>query len=292
VCFSYAINFSATALQSKLQLGDGDLEIQLPWEVPTAEIPSPEIPKAEALTSGNSNIETPVGNTPDTESSAPQSILPGPGYFLSGFDRPLLPVVTAVMNPQNPTYNLSAMHWGLVPHWCKSPQQAKELSTYGLNARTETLTEKPLFRDAWKSQPCLVPVSGFFEWQAIGKKKQPHYIYASDLQPLLFAGIYAQWTDTETGELQQSYAIITTDANPLMREIHNVKLRMPVILETAEAKAYLLGDATLRETLLKPCDNAILTAHPVASWLNHTRANRNVKEALLPIEKDFPQTLF
>ncbi len=282
MCFSYAINFSATALQSKLQLGDGDLEIQLPWEVPSAEIPSPEIPTAEALSSGNPAMET----------SASQSILPGPGYFLSGFDRPLLPVITAALNPQNPTYSLSAMHWGLVPHWCKSPQQAKELSTYGLNARAETLTEKPLFRDAWKSQPCLVPVSGFFEWQAIGKKKQPHYIYASDLQPLLFAGIYAQWTDTETGELQQSYAIITTDANPLMREIHNVKLRMPVILETAEAKAYLLGDTTLRETLLKPCDNAILTAHPVASWLNHTRANRNVKEALLPIEKDFPQTLF
>ena len=282
MCFSYAINFSATALQSKLQLGDGDLEIQLPWEVPSAEIPSPEIPTGETLTSSNSA----------TESSAVESILPGPGYFLSGFDRPLLPVITAVMNPQKPTYNLSAMRWGLVPHWCKSPQQAKELSTYGLNARTETLTEKPLFRDAWKSQPCLVPVSGFFEWQAIGKKKQPHYIYASDLQPLLFAGIYAQWTDTETGELQQSYAIITTDANPLMREIHNVKLRMPVILETAEAKAYLLGDATLRETLLKPCDNAILTAHPVASWLNQVKVNRNIPSALLPVEKDFPQTLF
>ena len=282
MCFSYAINFSATALQSKLQLGDGDLEIQLPWEVPTAEIPSPEIPTAETLTSGNSATET----------SAPQSILSGPGYFLSGFDRPLLPVITAALNPQNPTYSLSAMHWGLVPHWCKSPEQAKELSTYGLNARTETLTEKPLFRDAWKSQPCLVPVSGFFEWQAIGKKKQPHYIYASNLQPLLFAGIYAQWTDTETGELQQSYAIITTDANPLMREIHNVKLRMPVILETAEAKAYLMGDATLRETLLKPCDNAILTAHPVASWLNQVKVNRNIPSALLPVEKDFPQTLF
>ena len=282
MCFSYAINFSATALQSKLQLGDGDLEIQLPWEVPSAEIPSPEIPTGETLTSSNSA----------TESSAVESILPGPGYFLSGFDRPLLPVITAVMNPQKPTYNLSAMRWGLVPHWCKSPQQAKELSTYGLNARTETLTEKPLFRDAWKSQPCLVPVSGFFEWQAIGKKKQPHYIYASDLQPLLFAGIYAQWTDTESGELQQSYAIITTDANPLMREIHNVKLRMPVILETAEAKAYLLGDATLRQTLLKPCDNAILTAHPVASWLNQVKVNRNIPSALLPVEKDFPQTLF
>jgi putative SOS response-associated peptidase YedK len=109
---------------------------------------------------------------------------------------------------------------------------------------------------------------------------------------MLFAGLYAQYTDTETGEQQKTYAIITTEANALMREIHNVKKRMPVILDAAEAKRYLLGDASLRETFLKPCDDAILRAHPVGNWLNHARANRNVKEALLPIEKDFPQTLF
>jgi putative SOS response-associated peptidase YedK len=282
VCFSYAINFSATALQSKLQLGDGALDIQLPWEIPASEIPASESPARE----------TPSPETPATESDSLQSILPGPGYFLSGFDRPLLPVITAVVNQENPTYQLSAMRWGLIPHWCKSPEQAKELSVYGLNARTETLTEKPLFRDAWKSQPCLIPVSGFFEWQAIGKKKQPHYIYGANNQPMLFAGLYAQYTDTETGEQQQTYAIITTEANALMREIHNVKKRMPVILDATEAKCYLQSDASLRETFLKPCHDGILRAHPVGNWLNHARANRNVKEALLPIEKDFPQTLF
>lgn len=287
MCFSYAINFSATALQSKLQLGNGALDIQLPWEIPASEIPASESPARETP-----SPETPSPETPATESDSLQSILPGPGYFLSGFDRPLLPVITAVVNQENPTYQLSAMRWGLIPHWCKSPEQAKELSVYGLNARTETLTEKPLFRDAWKSQPCLIPVSGFFEWQAIGKKKQPHYIYAANNQPMLFAGLYAQYTDTETGEQQQTYAIITTEANALMREIHNVKKRMPVILDAAEAKCYLQSDASLRETFLKPCHDSILRAHPVGNWLNHARANRNVKEALLPIEKDFPQTLF
>ncbi|MFM6952142.1 MAG: SOS response-associated peptidase, partial [Bacteroidota bacterium] len=182
--------------------------------------------------------------------------------------------------------------WGLVPHWCKSPEQAQELSVYGLNARAETLDQKPLFRDAWKAQPCLVPVSGFFEWQTIGKKKQPHYIYATDLQPLLFAGIYAAWTDTQTGEQLQSYAIITTEANDLMAEIHNLKKRMPVVLNADQAKDYLRGDAQARETLLKPCDNGLLTAHPVAPWLNSTKVDRNVPQALLPVEKDFPQTLF
>ena len=292
MCFSYAINFSATALQSKLQLGDGAVDIQLPWEIPTSEIPASESPARETPSSETPSAQSSATETAATESAAHPSILPGPGYFLSGFDRPLLPVITAVVNPENPTYQLSAMRWGLIPHWCKSPEQAKELSVYGLNARTETLTEKPLFRDAWKSQPCLIPVSGFFEWQAIGKKKQPHYIYGANNQPMLFAGLYAQYTDTETGELQQTYAIITTEANALMRDIHNVKKRMPVILDAAEAKRYLQGDASLRETFLKPCDDAILRAHPVGNWLNHARANRNVKEALLPIEKDFPQTLF
>jgi putative SOS response-associated peptidase YedK len=279
MCFSYAINFSASALQSKLQLGDeAQLDIQLPWETPTKAMDA-EAPLLE------------------------------PGYYLSGFDRPLLPVITLPntigkdrenglvpndLSSEKPSlaYLLSAMRWGLIPHWCKTPEQAQELSLYGLNARAETLQEKPLFRDAWKTQPCLIPVSGFFESQTIGKKKQPHYIYAADHQPLLFAGLFAQWTDTQTGELLQSYSIITTDANDLMAEIHNVKKRMPVILSNPQAKAFLLGDAAARETLLKPCDNDVLKAHPVANWLNQMKVNRNVPQALLPVEKDFPQTLF
>lgn len=264
MCFSYAINFSASALQTKLQLGDdAQLDIQLPWETPTKAMDA-EAPLLE------------------------------PGYFLSGFDRPLLPLITLPNTPSQPSpdYLLSAMRWGLIPHWCKTLEQAQELSLYGLNARAETLQEKPLFRDAWKTQPCLIPVSGFFESQTIGKKKQPHYIYAANYQPLLFAGLFAEWTDTQTGELLQSYSIITTDANDLMAEIHNVKKRMPVILNTQQAKDYLRGDAAARETLLKPCDNDVLKAHPVANWLNQMKVNRNVPQALLPVEKDFPQTLF
>jgi len=259
MCFSYAINFSASALQTKLQLGGpSDLDIPLPWET-----------------------------------SGPDQPLVSPGFFISGFNKPTLPVVTKALTPsQSAPYQLSAMHWGLIPHWCKSAEQAQELSTYGLNARAETLGEKPLFRDAWKSQPCLVPVSGFFEWQTIGKKKQPYYIYAADQQPLLFAGMYAAWTDTQTGEQHQTYAIVTTEANALMAEIHNLKKRMPVILNAQQAKDYLQGEAPARETLLKPCAEEILASHPVATWLNQVKVNRNVPQALLPIEKDFPQTLF
>lgn len=256
MCFSYAINFSANALQSKLQLGDvGPMEIQLPWETPTAD-----------------------------------AMVRDPGYFLSGFDRPLMPVLTIPQFTNHCT--LTAMRWGLIPHWCKTHEQSVELSIYGLNARSETLDEKPLFRDAWKSQPCLIPASGFFEWQSVGKRKQPYYIHASDGLPLLFAGIFAVWLDTQTGEEMKSYSIITTEANELMAEIHNVKKRMPVILGSADAKAYLLGDVASRSALLKPCSDSVITAHPVGTWLNGVKAQRNIPQALLPIEKDFPQTLF
>jgi putative SOS response-associated peptidase YedK len=201
-----------------------------------------------------------------------------------------MPVVT-VTNARE-QYALTAMRWGLVPHWCKSQEQSQELSLYGLNARAETLDEKPLFRDAWKSQPCLVPLSGFFEWQSVGKRKQPYYIYSSDQSPLLIAGVFAVWLDTQTGEEMKSYSIITTEANALMSEIHNVKKRMPVILGSDDAKAYLRSDVETRAALLKPCEESVISAHPVGTWLNAVKAKRNVSQALLPIEKDFPQTLF
>lgn len=260
MCFSYAINFSAQSLQTKLQLGDGDfLQVPLPWEN--------------------------------------QPTLVEPGYFISGFDRPTLPVITT--NTPTPNVEVSSlflkllpMRWGLIPHWCKSLDQAQELSLYGLNARAETVSEKPLFRDAWQSKPCLVPVGGFFEWQSQGKQKQPYFIHAADRQPLLMAGLYSSWLDTQTGEEVQSYAILTTEANALMAEIHNLKKRMPVILTSDEAKQFLAGSEPERTQYLKPCAEGLLEAYPVGKWLNQVKVNRNVASALEPIEKDFPQTLF
>lgn len=260
MCFSYAINFSTQSLQTKLQLGDADaLELPLPWEN--------------------------------------QPLLVDPGYFLSGFDRPTLPVVTAnvptpEMEDSSISLKLQPMRWGLIPHWCKSLEQAQELSLYGLNARAETVSQKPLFRDAWQSKPCLIPVSGFYEWQSIGKQKQPYFIHASDRQPLLMAGLYSCWLHAETGEEVQSYAILTTEANALMAEIHNLKKRMPVILSSEEAKRFLRESESQRTQYLKPCAEGLLEAYPVAKWLNQVKVNRNVASALEPMEKDFPQTLF
>lgn len=260
MCFSYAINFSAQSLQTKLQLGDGDIfDVPLPWET--------------------------------------QPKLVDPGFFLSGFDRPSLPIITAKSsNPETDSnaisLKLKPMRWGLIPHWCKSAEQALELSAFGLNARVETVAEKPLFRDAWQSQPCLVPVSGFYEWQSQGKQKQPYYIYAADREPLLMAGLYSKWIDTQTGEEVQSYAILTTEANTLMADIHNVKKRMPVILQSHDAKQFLRLPNHQRTQYLRPCAEDLLQAHPVGKWLNQVKVNRNVASAQNPVEKDFPQTLF
>lgn len=143
-----------------------------------------------------------------------------------------------------------------------------------------------------KPSPAWCPQVAFSNGKPSERKKQPHYIYATDLQPLLFAGIYAAWTDTQTGEQKQSYAIITTEANALMAEIHNLKKRMPVVLNANQARDFLLSNREKRTALLRPCGEDVLTAHPVGTWLNQQKVQRNIPQALLPIEKDFPQTLF
>jgi putative SOS response-associated peptidase YedK len=138
----------------------------------------------------------------------------------------------------------------------------------------------------------VIPASGFFEWKEVNTKKYPHYIQMKDESVMLMAGIFSQWLDPETGELQQTYAIVTTEANVLMQEIHNVKKRMPVILDGLSAQLYLGSSAAERKTILQPCDNDLIKAHQVGDWLNNSRGFRNLESAILEVKKDFPQSLF
>lgn len=260
MCFTYAVNFSAQSLQSKLHLGDaGTLD--------------PSNPYAHISFMDEGNWEASI---------------PKPGYFFSGFEQPQLPVL--IGQPTN--IALKSMKWGLIPSWVKSAEKAQELFAYGLNARAETIEEKPMFRDAWKQSACVIPASGFFEWKEVNKKKYPHYIQMKDESVMLMAGIFSEWVDPETGELRETFAIITTEANELMREIHNVKKRMPVILNGTSARLFLCASTNERKTILQPCDNDLITAHQVGDWLNNSRGSRNVEGAILEVKKDFPQSLF
>ena len=125
------------------------------------------------------------------------------------------------VSPQDNQKEVVPLYWGLMPSWAKDKKMAAQM----INARAETITEKPPFRSAFKSRRCLIPADGFYEWQKDGKTKQPFYIHRMDGKPFMFAGLWE--LNNQFEEPVESCTIITTSANEIMKPIHE---RMPVIL--------------------------------------------------------------
>lgn len=151
---------------------------------------------------------------------------------INGFHFPLTPVIVD-SKPQIITH----YNWGLIPEW----SQNDDIRKLTLNARIETIEEKQSFRNS-ENKRCLVLANGFYEWQwldAKGKCKNKYEIGIGNNDLFAFAGIYSTWKDTITGEVINTYAIVTTAANPLMAEIHNIKKRMPVILKKEDELKWL-----------------------------------------------------
>ncbi len=139
-------------------------------------------------------------------------------YMVNGFSHPEMPVITET--------GLEIMNWGLIPAWSKDDQIRK----YTLNARAETIFEKPSFKNVISSKRCIIPATGYFEWQHTGKTKQPYFISLKNQDEFTFAGVWDLWVNPQSRENFYTYSIITTEANPLLAEIHNTKKRMPVVL--------------------------------------------------------------
>jgi putative SOS response-associated peptidase YedK len=167
-----------------------------------------------------------------------------------------------VLIPRNSDQlELWPMRWGLIPSWWTKTR--KELpSTF--NARAETITARPMFRDAFRERRCIIPASGYYEWKPTPTGKQPYYISARDGSPLPFAGLWDEWHDPEDGQQIRSCTIIVTDANTLTRPIHD---RMPVILVAAQQTAWLASAAAATE-LLRPAPNEMLQMWPVSRRVN------------------------
>jgi putative SOS response-associated peptidase YedK len=128
-------------------------------------------------------------------------------------------------------------NWGLIPEWSKDD----EIRKMTLNAKIETIEEKPSFKN-YINKRCLIIVNGFYEWQWLdskGKNKIKYEIGIGNEELFAFGGIYSQWLDTITGEIRNTYAMVTTEANTLMAEIHNIKKRMPVILRKEDENKWL-----------------------------------------------------
>ena len=201
-----------------------------------------------------------------------------PVFHTSGFNFPQMPVITS----EKPN-KVQLYHWGLIPHWVKSLQDANKIRTQTLNARADGIFEKPAFRSYTKNR-CIVLADGFFEWMEFKKKKYPHYVHLDGFDIFGFAGLYAHWTDKETGELLHTFTIITTDANPLMARIHNTKQRMPVILPKDQWQRWLEPSLTKEQMqqLLFPCDDAQMKAYPISKRITTRGAETNVSEIKEP----------
>lgn len=146
-------------------------------------------------------------------------------YRVNAFTFPDYPIITA--DPE-----VQSFKWGLIPFWVKDKKQADEIKRMTLNARADTIFQKPSFRDPIIKKRCIVPSTGYFEWRHEGDKKIPYYIYVKDESIFSMAGVYDSWLDKSTGEIVNTFSIIITDANPLTAYIHNTKHRMPAILST------------------------------------------------------------
>ena len=161
--------------------------------------------------------------------------------------------------------DLVPMRWGLVPSWWKRPLKDFTIATF--NARAETVESKAMFRNPFRQKRCLIPASGYYEWQSTPTGKQPHYYTACDGSPLIIAGLWDQWKDVETGEPLKSCTMIITEANNFVSKVHD---RMPVLLHPDQHDNWLRGVGGTE--LLRPAPDNYLQEWPVSRRVNSSRA--------------------
>jgi putative SOS response-associated peptidase YedK len=176
---------------------------------------------------------------------------------------PTQPVAAVRVVAEAAARELVLLRWGLIPFWAKDPEIGARL----INARAETVAEKPAFRDAFKRRRCLVVADGFYEWQKQEGKKQPFYIRLRAGRPFAFAGLWERWRAADAS-IVESCTLLTTGPNELMRPLHN---RMPVILRPGDYELWLdpaVGQAELLQPLLVPYPAEEMEAYPVSRRVN------------------------
>ena len=190
---------------------------------------------------------------------------------------PTQPVPVIRQHPKEPVRQLSLLRWGLIPSWAKDMSGAAMM----INARSETASTKPAFRDALNSRRCLIPADGFYEWQKTGKTKQPYCFEVSEGQLFAFAGVWDRWKDP-SGNWVKSYAILTTTPNAVTSAVHD---RMPAILDPDCYDLWLdpgMHDMDAVSDMLKPFDARLMRSYPVSSRIN--RVVNDDLECSAPVE--------
>jgi putative SOS response-associated peptidase YedK len=208
-----------------------------------------------------------------------------PSHHVSGFSFPLMPVVTATPEPE-----IRLFRWGLVPAWISDEESAGKIRAMTLNARSDTVFEKPSFRKPILSRRCLVPADGFFEWQQSDSRRIPWFIRVRGKEIFSFGGIWDCW-ESGGGASWYTFSILTTDANPMMAEIHNLKKRMPLILSPEGEGPWLDPSAAPEEirALMTPCPDSALESWTISRLITTRGADTNTPEVKRPFSWDEPK---
>jgi putative SOS response-associated peptidase YedK len=179
---------------------------------------------------------------------------------------PTQPVVTVRKEHGKKTRKFTTMRWGLIPSWAKDTS----IGTRTLNARSETVTTTPAFRQSILTKRCLIPADGFYEWQKMGSVKQPYCFEVGEGDVFAFAGLWDEWTSPD-GEIIESCTILTTEPNTLVSDLHN---RMPVIVPPEKYEVWLDPDVTdfaeIRD-ILQPYEPTLMRRYPVSTKLNNSK---------------------
>ena len=217
-----------------------------------------------------------------------------PNLLYGIFDNPQLPMEFTPRYNITPTQDVAVIantedkgdrnkvelfHWGLIPSWAKDPKIGSRM----INARSETLSEKPSFRSAYKRRRCLILADGYYEWKTVPgeKNKQPIYIRLKSQNPFAFAGLWEEWQANYMDKPLQSCTIITCPPNPYLEDIHH---RMPVILPKDTYAQWLAPDEKSSETLqpmLVPFSDEEMEAYPVSRFVN--RPANDSPECIAPM---------
>jgi putative SOS response-associated peptidase YedK len=190
-----------------------------------------------------------------------------PGELTPRYNIAPTQLIAAVREGADGCRRLGMLRWGLIPSWAKDPSIGARM----INARAETIAEKPAFRAAFRRQRCLVLADGYYEWKKAGKKKLPYHIRMRDESPFAFAGLWDRWSPGGDGEFVESCSLITTGANAATCDIHD---RMPVILPPEAYSLWLnpkVNDAAALTPLLCGYDPEEMIAVPVSTYVNNAR---------------------
>jgi putative SOS response-associated peptidase YedK len=212
-----------------------------------------------------------------------------PSYYYHAFALPEMPAICAGSPSE-----IRLLTWGLIPSQTKTIAEANEIRYKTFNARAESIEKKTSFSSSFKSKRCIIPVKGFFEWQHTGREKIPWYIYHAENEILSLAGLHDEWVETNSGEVFNTFSVITTDANEMLAAIHNSTKRMPAILDRSSEKRWI--DLSVNSSdalrLLKPSAPEILKAHTISHLVNSKTADRNTAEVIRPYNYSQGNLLF